>query len=237
MLNFKERSAATFDIKSILLFFGVFLCFATSSSAQSGDTVSSANKIRLNLTFQPLFLINNALKFDFEVRPAKGKWAFIGGAEFYRGNIGSLHSRKNEFGEPVSDKIKGHGINLALKYNLSGSDKKGHFYVSPGMVWRSLELQLKGPMFYSYTEYNVEYITYGEAEASYRVKPFLGYANLGYQLSTGIFVFDVYTGVGYKTSKKIADLEQMRNYDQHFYGYTHKGMIVQGGIKLGVRLK
>jgi hypothetical protein len=223
-------------IKSLLLA-SACLSFAITSFAQSKETAQPSNKLQYNLTFQPLFLLNRAIKLDLELNQSERKIAFIAGAEFYNGDVGMVQSQRNEFDEAIHDKVKGIGINLALKYNLSGSTRKGHFYVSPGFVFRNLELQLKGPGFYSYMEDNVEYFAYGETEKSYKVKPTLFYANFGYQLVAGVVVIELYGGLGYKSSKEVPELERARSYSEYFQGYTHNGNIIQGGIKLGFQLK
>ena len=195
------------------------------------------DKVHLNVTFQPLFLLNSAFKFDLELRQGNHKLSFIGGMELYNGSTRVLYGQRNNFGETTADRIKGYGINLALKYKISTGGKASHFYFNPGVVLRSFDMKLIGPMFYSYVENNVEYITYGTTEATFKISPFLVYGNFGYHYITDGFILDLYTGIGYKKSQKIEEVEQIRNYEDHFYGYNHNGIIVQAGLKFGFQIR
>lgn len=228
-------------IKVKLIFLAVLLLLSFEDYGQtannSGETKAS-NTI-INLSVQPLFLLNNAIKLDADIQPTQHRLKYIGGLEFYTGRTNLLYQSRSFLNDETDDKISGFGINLAAKH-LIGKAKKANssYYISPGITYRRLTLTAVGPMFYSYEENGLEYYNYGDAEKSFNLNPLMVYANVGYQATfDNLFFLDLFIGVAQKFVARNEELDLIRNYRFNPYGFNYHGFLIQGGIKLGVKIK
>lgn len=219
-------------------------CFLTSDHlfAQlrkvSYDEIAKS-KYPISISFQPIFLLNNALKVDVEMQQKEKTGAFIGGLEVYNGKITLLYPQESNLEETNNqDRINGIGLNLAYKLKFQKSEKLTSFYFSPGLTLRNLKLTLKGEGFYAFKQDDVEYYTYGPIEKEYPINSALFYGNLGYhKVWKTTMLLDAYFGFGYKTSTKNNDLKFSRNYDQYAYGFNFNGYSAQAGLKFGFQIK
>jgi hypothetical protein len=223
--------------------FTLIIVFIINSNLVSAQSVKQNIKrndslTRLDLLVQPIFLFNNAFKLDVEIQLKKSKFSMIGGLEIYTGNTSTIYKHINNNGENTYDKINGFGINIASKYLIGKFNKTKVFYISPGLTYRSLNLKLKGPMYYSYIENDVEYIAYGPSQQNFHINSVLLYTQLGYKYKfSNFFSIDVYTGIGYKKVNSLPVLELERDYEENAYGYNYKGFLPLVGFKLGFKLR
>ena len=224
----------------------IFLLIAGSSFnfcfGQQVRGVSNNNPVpsnyRLSITAQPIFLFNSAFKIDAELQRKQNKNAFIGGLEIYTGKTNLLYNNINIDDENIDDEVNGFGLNLAYKLKLKNSDEIRGFYFSPGITLRNFNINTKGEGFYTYKEGGVEYITYGLIDKDYNIKGALIYGNFGFQKAwKSTLVLDLYTGIAYKNSTRIDDLELSRDYEKPTYGYNYNGYLIQAGVKIGFQIK
>ena len=218
-------------------------CFiSTSLFAQlrkvSYDEIAKSN-YPISISFQPIFLLNNALKVDVEMQQKEKAGAFIGGLEVYTGKITILYPQESNLEETNNqDIINGIGLNLAYKLKFQKSEKLTSFYFSPGVTIRNFKLTLNGEGFYAFEQDGVEYYTYGPIEKNYPINSALFYGNLGYhKVWKTTMLLDAYLGFGYKTATKNNEVEFSRNYEQYAYGFNFNGYAVQAGLKFGFQIK
>lgn len=209
----------------------LMICFLTTMAQDKNEET----KLRkpLSVTVSAFHFFNNALKLDVEQRSLDKSWSYLGGLEVYSGKIGNLYQLKNQFNEDVFDKISGFGLNAAIKYNFEKTGGLNTFYLSGGATFRNLNFKLDGPMYYSYQDQGVAYITYGNHRLNERVSPFLIYTTLGRYLEVERVVFDFYIGVGYRILKQNQTLLSQRKYHEYSYGYNYLGFNTQFGVKIG----
>ena len=214
------------------------LCLTSFSAQAQGEETKSKDKTKkLDILFEPLFLLNKAIKLDAEYKLKHPRISFIGGIEVYNGQTNTLYDEINKAGEPINDNVKGFGINIGSKFNIGKPKTNGTFYLSPGITYRNLDLKISGPMYYTFVENGLEYITYGNAEQKFLINSVLIYGKVGYSYAiSNVFVVDVYSGIGYKTATNLPTLKQERSYEENAYGYIFKGMLPLGGIKFGFRV-
>ena len=224
--------------KLTLVFIISSLCLTSFfAHAQGEETKSKDKSKKLDVFFEPLFLLNKAIKLDVEYQLKNPKLSVIGGFEIYNGPTNSLYDDVNSTGEPIKDIINGYGINLGSKFKLGKPKTNGNFYVSPGLTYRSLDLKISGPMYYTFMENGLEYITYGNAEQKFHINSVLIYGKVGYSYSiSNLLIFDVYGGIGYKTATNLPNLKLERSYDNNVYGYNYKGLLPLAGAKIGFRI-
>jgi len=220
----------TFSVLSIFCFPQVVL--AQEMQSQSASSVSDR---AIGITFHPFYLFNNAIKIDAELQTKK-PLAFVTGAEFYTGRISNLYKQTNNFGEPIEDKIAGFGINAAIKYKFSQTERFNSYYFSPGITYRHLTVKLNGPMYYSYTENGMEFISYGPSQKNININPVLLYGMFGRYLEIDNVVLDMYFGLGRKLLKQNKELQTSRQYHEAMYGYNYSGTTFLIGVKLGYQI-
>ncbi len=192
----------------------------------------------ISISFQPVFLLNNALKVDLEMQQKEKASAFIGGLEVYNGKIALLYPQSKLEETNNEDRINGIGLNLAYKLKFQKSEKLTSFYFSPGVTLRNLKLTLKGEGFYTFVQDGVEYYTYGPVEKSYPINSALFYGNLGYhKVWKTTMLLDAYLGFGYKSSTRNNEVELSRNYEKYTYGFNFNGYSAQAGLKFGFQIK
>ncbi|RZL47033.1 MAG: hypothetical protein EOP00_13165 [Pedobacter sp.] len=161
----------------------------------------------------------------------------IGGFEIYNGQTNTLYDQINKTGEAFNDEIEGFGINIGSKFKVKKSKENGYLYLSPGITYRSLDLKISGPMYYTFIENGSEFITYGNAEQKFHINNVLIYGKVGYSYAiSNLLIFDIYGGIGYKTTTNLPAFKLERNYDENVYGYNYKGLLPLGGIKIGFRI-
>lgn len=210
------------------------LCISSTLCAQESknEKENKVDKKAISVTLHPLYLFNKAVKIDAELQ-SKKPLAFIAGAELYSGRVNSLYKQENSFGEATNDKISGLGINFAIKYKIQEIGGLNSYYISPGVTYRHLEINLEGPAFYSYQENGITYYTYGNTQQTQKVKPLVFYGNFGRYIEVNSVVLDVFCGLGYKFLKQNQQLLNTRNYHEEMFGYNYEGPIFQVGVKLG----
>ena len=212
-------------------------CFAQQVREVSNNK-RVQNNYPLNITVQPIFLFNSALKIDAELQQKENKNAFIGGLEIYTGKTNLLYNNTNIDDENIDDEVNGFGLNLAYKLKLKNSDEIRGFYFSPGITLRNFKINTKGEGFYTYNEGGIEYITYGLINKDYNIKGALVYGNIGFQKAfKSTLVLDIYTGIAYKNSTRNDDLVLSRDYEKPTYGYNYNGYLIQAGMKIGFQIK
>ncbi|RZJ74743.1 MAG: hypothetical protein EOO47_20695 [Flavobacterium sp.] len=222
------------SIVAIILFISLSSFFA---HAQHEETKTKDTTKKVDVFFEPLFLLNEAIKLDVSYQLNQPRIAVIGGFEIYNGKTNILYDDINKEGELIKDNIEGFGINLGATFKLSKHVSNASFYLSPGLTYRSLDLKISGPMFYTFVENGLEYITYGNAEQKFHINSVLIYGKLGYSYAiSNLLVFDVYGGFGYKTATNLPLLKLERKYDENAYGYNYKGLLPLGGVKFGLRI-
>lgn len=228
-------------MRQITLCFLVFIIvFDANAQLRKVSTDAIAkSEYQMSLSFQPLFLLNNTIRLDYELQQKEKSAAFIGGLELITGNTSLLYRYINDDDNTLNkDDVSGVGLNLAYKYKLEKSDKITSFYVSPGITLRKVQLNTKGEDFYTYQENGVEYYTYGLIEKKYNINSALIFGNLGYQKvwNTGIML-DTYLGFGYKTTTRNSKLEVDRDYEKPFYVFNFNGFGLQVGLRFGYQIK
>ncbi|OAQ38237.1 hypothetical protein A5893_15685 [Pedobacter psychrophilus] len=227
-------------MKKIILLIFCFLIIQVKLFAQLGKVSTDADaksKFPLSISFQPIFLMNNTVRFDAEIQQKEKSSAFVVGLEVINGKTDLLYRNIND-DEAEKDYVSGGGINLAYKLKLKPTEKLTSFYFSPGITLRTLEFAVKGDAFYSYIEDGIEYITFGESETKYPINSGFLFANFGYHKvwNTNILL-DTYFGYGYKMSSRNELLERNRNYEQPIYGFNYNGFVLQAGIRFGFQIK
>lgn len=223
------------------LIISAFICLAvlqTTSFAQTNISSLDADaksEYPLSLSFQPVYLLNNTLRFDAEMQQREKASAYIGALEVINGNTNILY---NNGDGNSNDRVSGLGIGFAYKLKLNPTKKLSSFYCSPGITFRRLNITLKGEDYYSYQEDGIEYFTYGEKETKYPVNSALIFGNLGFQkVWTTTMLLDVYLGFGYKISTRDRLLETIRDYEKPSYGFNYNGVAIQAGFKFGFQIK
>lgn len=227
------------QISILLLLTGISfnLCFAQQMRKVSNDKTAKSN-YPLNITIQPIFLLNGAFKIDAELQQKENKNAFTGGLEIYTGKTNLLYNNSDVDDTNIDDEVNGIGLNLAYKLKINHSDKIGGFYFSPGITLRTFKLNTNGEGFFTYEDGGVEYITYGLIDKDYNIKGALIYSNFGFQKAwKSTLIMDFYTGIAYKNSTRNDELELSRDYEKPTYGYNYSGYLIQAGVKIGFQIK
>ncbi|HET8829910.1 MAG TPA: hypothetical protein VFM79_11245 [Pelobium sp.] len=221
---------------------GLFVClflFQTASFAQMSKVSTDADaksNLPLSISFQPLYLMNNTIRFDVEMQQKEKASAFIGALEIINGNTQLLYNGGDD--NATKDFVSGAGIGLAYKLKLNPSEKLTSFYFSPGVNFRTLKISLKGEDYYAYEEDGIEYYTFGETEKKYPINSAMIFGNLGYhKVWTTTILLDAYLGFGYKLSTSDKLLEANRDYEKPIYGFNYTGFTFQAGIKFGFQIK
>ncbi|GAB1462843.1 hypothetical protein [Pedobacter sp.] len=208
------------------------MVFAQETQSQSA---SSGSGMAVAITIDPIYLFNNAIKLDATLQTSK-PLAYVVGAELYRGRVGGLYKQYNNYGEPTEDKIAGYGINAGIKYKFEQTERFNSYYISPGITYRRLTIKEVGPMYYSYTENGMEFISYGPSQKDTAINPILLYATVGRYLEVGNVVLDMYFGAGRKLLKQNKELQASRKYHKAMYGYNYSEETFLIGIKLGYQI-
>ena len=222
--------------------FTIFISFwvlKTNTFAQlskvSDDAFTKSN-YPMSLNFQPIFLLNNTLKFDVEVQQKNKASAFIVGLEAISGNTSLLYYKRND--DKANDHVVGAGISLAYKLKFNPTEKITSFYFSTGLTLRKMNITTRGEDFYSYLDNGIEYFTYGDVEKKYPVESALLFGNIGYhKVWKDNVLIDLYLGYSYKMSSEDDLLLKNRNYEEPVYGFNYNGVALQVGIKFGYQIK
>ncbi len=226
--------------KTVLSFFvALFLnqagLFAQMKKVSSNDAVAKSN-FPLSISFQPIYLLNNTIRFDVEMQQKEKASAFVGALEVINGKAKFLYNY-DEF-DASEDYVSGAGVSLAYKLKLDPTEKLTSFYFSPGITFRTMKITLTGEDYYAYQEDGIEYFTFGEVDTKYPVNSLLIFGNLGYhKVWTTTMLLDTYLGFGYKTSTKNELLETNRDYERPTYGFNYTGFTFQAGIKFGFQIR
>lgn len=225
------------------LFFSLVVClivFQTISLAQMtkvSTDASGKNNLPLSVSFQPIYLLNNTLRFDVEMQQKEKASAFIGALEIINGKTALLYKNNND-DEPSKDNVFGAGLGFAYKLKLNPTEKLTSFYFSPGVILRTMKITLKGNDYYSYVDDGIEYFTFGETEREYPIHSALFFGNLGYhKVWTTSILLDAYCGFGYKQSTRNNLLETNRDYEKPLYGFNFNGFNFQAGVKFGFQIR
>lgn len=225
--------------KIILSIFVCLLIFQTSAFSQMSkvsDDADAKSNFPLSVSFQPIYLINNSLKFDVELQQKGKPSAFIGSLELIRGNPQLLYNTGDN--NATTDCISGVGIGLAYKLKLNPTEKLTSFYFSPGVSFRKMKITLTGDDYYTYQEDGIQYFTFGKVDKKYPINSAFVFSNFGYhKVWTTTMLLDTYLGFGYKLSTKDNVLETDRDYEKPTYGFSYSGFIFQVGVKFGFQIK
>lgn len=227
--------------KLVFKLFMALLLFQTAAIAQMRKVSTDADaksEFPISVSLQPIYLMNNTLRFDVEMQQKLKPSAFIGALEIINGNTNLLYKDNNNDDNTQGDRVSGVGIGLAYKLKLNPTEKLTSFYFSPGVNFRTLKISLKGEDFYAYEEDGLQYYTFGESEKKYPINSALVFGNFGYhKVWTTTILLDTYLGFGYKLSTKDKLLEVNRDYENQIYGFNYTGFTFQAGIKFGFQIK
>lgn len=224
------------------LVLGLLVCLFISQSTSfaqmrkiSTDADAKSN-LPLSVSFQPIYLMNNTVRFDVEMQQKEKASAFVSGFEIINGNTQLLYNDDDD--NASKDFVSGAGISFAYKLKLNPTEKLTSFYFSPGVTLRTLNISLKGEDYYAYEEDGITYYTFGETEKKYPVKSAMVLGNLGYhKVWTTTILLDAYLGFGYKVSSTDKLLEANRDYEKPIYGFNYTGFTFQAGVKFGFQIK
>lgn len=229
--------------KLVLILFVCLFIFQTNCFSQlqkvSTDADAKSN-FPLSVSFQPIYLVNNTLRFDVEMQQKAKAAAFVGAVEVINGNTELLYGNydDNNSDNERRNSVSGAGVGLAYKLKLSPTEKLTSFYFSPGVMLRTLEIAVKGDNFYAYEEDGIKYFTFGKTETKYPINSALIFGNLGYhKVWTTTILLDAYLGFGYKISTRDQFLESITNFENPTYGFNYNGLAVQAGIKFGFQIR
>lgn len=193
---------------------------------------SSLARTSYSLSFQPLFMIINAGKFDFEWQPAGKKLGYVFTAELYSGRAEDFNDAS--FYRP-SDKISGVGIGASQKIKFY--NRRSSPYLAYGLTYRYQEISVEAEGFYEVESDNLNYYEYGPVERKHALSNGLASLVVGYQKAKHDFLWDYYFGFGYKKQFNNTEFGGHREYNKYPYSFAYKGAMMVMGLKLGFRFE
>lgn len=219
----------------IALFSTCLILAFSSSFAQTADSSTSVTaKTAISIAIEPHFLITNAGRLNVELQKPGGKFAYIIVPEIYGGEIVDAGVFRG-ISDKDPDKIRGFGLGLFHKYKFKPSVTGP--YLAYGLTYRNLDITYNTEGYIRYTEDELTYYKYGDMEDVLKINSYLISGLAGYQKTAGIFMFDIYVGLGYKSSNKKSLYPAARKYDRSVFDIAYTGGTMVFGIKLGFQLQ
>lgn len=210
------------------------IVFTTQLNAQQLKEEIAVNKNAISVTIQPFYLLKNAAKIDIEFQKSGRNFAYILSPEVYAGNVRdatTLSSIRNE----NTDKINGFGIGLLQKYKKK--DKIGGPYLAYGVTYRYQTIDYESEDFKQFEEDGFTFYEYEPIKDVLKINSFLFSGTFGFQKVKRDFVYDLYTGFGYKKPSIKSTYPEARKYNQGFNSYAYDGVVFLLGFKMGYQIK
>lgn len=194
--------------------------------------IAQENKPNFNLTasIQPLFAINNALRLDVEINPAKKFPTLIISPEIYSG----YSEDKGSYLE-IKDEISGLGIGISHKVNFKVSRLRP--YLTYGFMYRNIAVKYSDEGFIPVFREGLEYYEFGYLSDKLRINSFLVNSCAGFEITKfDRIVIDFYGGIGLKNSSRKSNFPEKRLYSQEQYSLAYSGFLPMAGVKIGYKI-
>lgn len=172
---------------------------------------------RAIFAIQPLYLLSNGLRLDYDRKINKNHWIQISPILFFSHNT----SEKQLSGDRY-DKQQGAGLHLYHRFYPAKGFAQSQYYISYGPMWHFHDI--------SYQEPNQP-----EAESlSTSIHKFGADVIIGYHsLSTDNIFIDLYTGLGFRFTDISTSSDNPRNFNQNYWGPGYSGNILILGMRIG----
>lgn len=219
-----------------LMVFLTSICLAQDPNI---DANPATKQYKHALTFSPFYAVVNGIRIDYERKINNRNEWLVFAPQFYSdlNGYGSYYA----FDYAEYETMNGFGLNMYFKKIAYQSKKKNK---STGLSRSSFYIQV-GPTFQRYSLKNTQETTeqftengtaYFEVNPKTVKKPISRYGaniNIGWQVTFGWLIIDMYGGVGVKYSYgKKGELIRPQYTDITSMDYS--GILVDGGIKLGM---
>jgi hypothetical protein len=222
--------------KTVILLSAIL--FVTSLSAQIQIPENVPEKLphqtkRFTVATQPLYIFNNAIRLDFEMRIKNTpSWIQISPVGYL---LPALNEDNTEYwtfsGEELSS-LRGGGLELNYKYFFN---KKESFYVAAGGSYTHYNIGYSDYYMDKYIEDGLVYYMYKYGDMKQQINKWGLNTYIGYQIPTPTFLFDMFVGLGYRYSHKNNDVGNQFDGSMISFGYT--GAVFLTGVRFGVKLK
>lgn len=197
--------------------------------AQSGSSSTDPVDYKNAIAIVPQYATIAGFRIDYERRIKNNdKWLLFA-PQLYL-NKGNLEGY---------EEMTGYGMNVYYKQFLFHSNNKNSNNISKTNIYFSI-----GPTFQHFSLTDVEelpvefiqdgvtYIRFTSGEVITRINKIGANANFGLQFTFGLFILDIYTGIGIRYAfDEDGHLTDIHNSQWVDYGYS--GMLLDGGIRFG----
>lgn len=214
-----------------LFTFCLTLVLALNSSiyAQSGSS-SPDSMVYINaIAIVPQYATISGFRIDYERRIINNdKWLLF---------APQLYLNKN--GNQGFNEMTGYGMNVYYKQFLYHSNNKNTNNISKTNIYFSV-----GPTFQHYSitdieelpvefiQHGVTYIKFTSGEVTTRINKLGANANFGLQFTFGVFILDIYAGIGIRYAFD-EDGHLTNIYNDQWVDYGYSGILLDGGIRFG----
>jgi len=224
-------------MKKILILLSVLL-FMTSVSAQILIPENVPEKLphqekRFTIAAQPLYIFNNAVRLDFEMRIKNTpSWIQISPVGYLMPNINDDNTEYWTFSGDGLSSLRGGGLELNYKYFFNRIES---LYVAAGGSYTHYNIGYSDYFMDKYTEDGLVYYIYKYGDIKQRINKWGLNTYFGYQIPKPGFLFDMFVGLGYRYSHKNNAVG--RQFDDSMLSFGYSGPIFMTGVRIGVKFK
>jgi hypothetical protein len=192
----------------------ILMLWANSSFSQVMPPAEEPG-FRNMISFQPLYMIVNGLRIDYDRAINKNHWIQAAPVFFLNEN------QRNTFGNNYKSQ-QGVGLHLYHRYYPGEGFGRSPFYISYGGMWHFNRMlyneSINNQLSERYTMLNrrgLDVIIGVQSTATHR------------------FVIDIYTGMGIRMVSMKTDAQDPRHFDNAYIMPGYAGTIILGGIRIG----
>lgn len=207
-----------------LIFWITSIFSAPCLLAENGNTPEEPSGIgifsesRQIISFVPQYLLNNGLRFDYDVKITDRHWLQFSPMVFYRENKTENHERHYDL-----NRLSGAGIHAYHRFYPHKGFGHSSFYISYGVA---------------YQNYHILYDAWEERDLmekysrinKYGIDVIIGtYTHL-----QNNFILDFYAGLGFRHSALSSNAENPETFKNSYFEYGYSGNIMLLGLRIGL---